>query len=657
MPYYRDKYFFANPDAPGFWLGSGCALLGLSGTVTQQQHERLFYGYSPEGIPLIRNAGPTNGWYGIDFTENCDKTESILLASMWKKRSHDVTALMVDAARPMIAFVEKHGATLRFGTQGTDRQRPQMVVGAFPQMENRDGECHAHAHLIFYRPAFASDGRSGALDQQSLFQPQLKMAMGALFRVELAYLSEQRFGMTPIRKSFGFAIEGVPQNVVDAMSTRRQAIEARLSEGGFASARAAAFATLATRSAKVHVPLPVLVEEWESQFKALGFGPDQVAQCLNHVPPYRDDIEIRQATVLKRALDRVTEHKSSFTDFDLVRFVAEEAQGKGLSAQMVCQTVDRALEQSPAIVRLGYQEERPLFSTPEIVALEKSLLAEAEVAQRDHSHVVNRQAIDKVLAHYPDLSPQQRDAVCYLTARPGAVQILSGWPGAGKTTLLRAAREVWESEGYSVYGAAHTGKAAVGLAAEAGIQSDTIDMTLIRLRKESESIRQGGRSYLGIDHKSIFVIEEAVTAGTRQLKELQRELLERGAKLNYCGDPRQTQSIEFGGAMAGLARRIGHFELTEIRRQQESWAREAVKDLGEGNAPAALAKYAQRGLLTVANDRTAAMDRLTQDWARQGLRNPEANLILTATRAETQKANHIAQCLRTKRYNRKLWMS
>lgn len=647
LPYYVDKYFFSNPDCPGIYVGSGCAFLGLDGIATQRPHEMFLHGFSPEGTPLIRNAGPTEGWYGIDLTGNLDKSTSVLLATLLRERPADVMSLLTDSMRSVVAFLEERAAIVRFGEAGVERVSARICGAAFPQFENRNGECHAHVHLVVYRPAFAADGRVGALDQRSLFQPQLKMALGALFRAEAAFLSEKRFGMKTLRKGFGYEVEGIPANVVDAMSQRRRAIEAHLSEHGLSTARAAAYATLATREAKVHIPLPELLTRWESEFTKLGFGPEQAEGCLNRVCPYTDSIERRQEAALGIALEHSTKHQSYFSDLELIRRVAEEGQGRGLSAETVLQTVDHAIEHSTGIVRLGYSEEgRPVFTTPAIVALEKRLVTEAQAAQRDHSHIVRESTVRAVLSQHPELSEEKKVAVAYLTTRPGAVQITSGSAGTGKTSLLRVCREVWEKEGFSVCGATLTGKAAVGLQAEAGIPSDTIAMTLLRLREDAVLRARGCKPRVAIDEKTIFIVDEGATVGTRQLFELQHEVLSRGGKFILSGDPRQTQSIEFGGGMSGLAKRLGQVELSEIRRQRDPWARQAVKEFGVGNATAALGKYAARGLVIVTKNRTEALQAMVEDWSIQGIRAPEDNLMITATNIEAKRANQMAQAKR-----------
>ena len=98
--------------------------------------------------------------------------------------------------------------------------------------------------------------------------------------------------------------------------------------------------------------------------------------------------------------------------------------------------------------------------------------------------------------------------------------------------------------------------------------------------------------------------------------------------------------------MAAISRRVGQVELTEIQRQKEEWARNAVIDFGTGQARQALARYAERGLVHIANNRQDALVAMVREWSKQGLRDPSNNLMIAARNFEVQQANTLAQELR-----------
>jgi ATP-dependent exoDNAse (exonuclease V) alpha subunit len=55
----------------------------------------------------------------------------------------------------------------------------------------------------------------------------------------------------------------------------------------------------------------------------------------------------------------------------------------------------------------------------------------------------------------------------------GQIKCVVGIAGAGKTTALGVCHDIWQAEGYNVYGLSPTGKAAQNLE-QSGINSSTV---------------------------------------------------------------------------------------------------------------------------------------------------------------------------------------
>ncbi|HMB04664.1 MAG TPA: AAA family ATPase, partial [Isosphaeraceae bacterium] len=111
----------------------------------------------------------------------------------------------------------------------------------------------------------------------------------------------------------------------------------------------------------------------------------------------------------------------------------------------------------------------------------------------------------------------------HITQRAGRIQCVSGWAGSGKTFMLDAARLAWEADGFTVHGAALSGKAARELSKGANLNSATIAQWIYDLD------HPGRRDRLRRDSKSILVIDEAGMVGTRALHRLVTEVERAGA--------------------------------------------------------------------------------------------------------------------------------
>lgn len=138
----------------------------------------------------------------------------------------------------------------------------------------------------------------------------------------------------------------------------------------------------------------------------------------------------------------------------MVRYSAEEAQGRGIGAKEVLGLVERSLSQSKEIVGLGYYKNEQVFSTGELLEIERSIIKSAKRYQGDHRFVVASGIVQGRISQYPTLSEEQQEAIKYITEDRGRVKLVSGMAGTGKSFMLRVARESWEAGGLKVVGAA-----------------------------------------------------------------------------------------------------------------------------------------------------------------------------------------------------------
>ena len=508
-------------------------------------------------------------------------------------------------------------------------------MATFEHSTSRAQDPQLHTHCLVANLAPREDGTCGTLDGRPLFR--WKMALGALYRAELAEQLQARLPVEIERDGSGFAIRGVPEAVQAQFSKRAEQIQEWLAERGYHGAKAAQLAVLDTRPTKGEIDRPALFARWQDEGRAAGWGPEQTARWLAHGAWERDRPAEPALADVREGL--VRQH-STFADRDAWRALAEGMQGAGGIRQIEARMSD--FWRDPEVVNLGDDRRgETRWSTESLRRLEATALVRAEIGAEDRAHALSSAQIEPILQARPTLSAEQVEAVRYLCERSGAVATVEGLPGTGKSVLLDAAREAWETAGYTVVGAALSGQAALGLHASAGIPSATLHARLNEwapaiaapaaapataaapVVNDGMLFANGGRPAVGsLDARTVVVVDEAGMVDSRTLAALIDATQTAGAKLVLVGDHRQLQPVEAGGLFRALAERIETANLTEIRRQAAPWAREAVHAVAEGRAGAALAAYEERGLLHVGDGKAETVEALVSAWAEAGRKAP-----------------------------------
>jgi Ti-type conjugative transfer relaxase TraA len=333
------------------------------------------------------------------------------------------------------------------------------------------------------------------------------------------------------------------------------------------------------------------------------------------------------------ALDAITRQQATFTKRHLAMFVHRHSDGKDQFDHAMS-----AVQSSPDLIALGKDgrgEDR--FTSHDMIEVEARLERATELMAARYQHRVSDRdrdrALDSAETRGLHLSGEQRDAFHHATDGKD-LGVVIGYAGTGKSAMLGVAREAWEAAGYEVRGAALSGIAAENLEAGSGIASRTI----------ASLEHQWARGNELLTSRDVLVIDEAGMIGSRQMERVLSAANEAGAKVILVGDQQQLQAIEAGAAFRSIAERHGGIEITEIRRQQVDWQRDATRQLATGRTGEALSAYADHGMVNTAETRETAQGDLIDTWDRERIANPsDSRIILTHTNDEVRQLNIAAR--------------
>lgn len=359
-------------------------------------------------------------------------------------------------------------------------------------------------------------------------------------------------------------------------------------------------------------------------------APEQQARLEDHQRiAYENGERLYQDPTI--ALDALTKQQSTFTPQDLARFVNRHTRD-----YEQFQKVYDKVQAAPELIRLGKDDrDRDRWTSQEMLTLETSMLEKAQELHQHHHHAVQEKTLDQAI-NKRTLTEEQQTALRSITAS-GDLKCVVGYAGTGKSYLLEAAREVWETSGYRVRGVSLSGIATQNLQQSSGIESRTVASQLYRWNRDQDKLTS----------KDILVIDEAGMLGSRQMERLIREAQQSGAKVVAVGDWQQLQAIEAGASFRALSEKYHYVELTNIRRQEIDWQRNATVDLAQGRVKEALNAYQGQGHLHTAFTQDQAKERLITHWHQDRCRHPhESQLIMAYTRQDVKDLNDMARMIR-----------
>lgn len=609
-----EDYYTGRGEAPGEWIGTGAAALGLR--VGEQVGEDGFWtlmsGLHPADLspllPIHRRCKVS----AFDLTFSAPKSVSVLFAVGDASLSADLVAAHDAAAAAAVGYLEREACWTRRGRGGVVRLRGEGFLGTtYRHRLSRARDPQLHTHVVVANMTRA-DGRYTSLDARDLFQH--KNAAGAVYRAVLRAEVRERLPWVVWKQvSRGlFEIDGVPEGVLRHFSQRRAEIEARRDAvaGVGAKLSRAAMQTIALSTRQPKDMAAEAGADWRMEAHARaaehGFGAAELAALLARPAAAPERTSWTKLVERLSGPEGLTEKRTTFARQHALAEIAGVA-AHGATLEDIELVTNRYLA-DPTLERVedGVGGE-PLYSTKALLECERAICNSAEHRLDAGVGVVDDQGVDAALDG-AGLNHDQETAVRLIATSGNGVDTVQALAGTGKTTMLRTLADAYERAGYAVFGAAPSARAARELRESAGITANTIHGLVAEIDRRT----QESRRHVAPD--VVFFIDEAGMAGTRISARLFAHAEAGGAKIVAVGDAGQLPSVEAGGWFAALVDDQQGATLRDVMRQRGPEERAALAALHDGLPERYLNHKAQDITLhaTDADALDAAVDRWAQ---------------------------------------------
>ena len=669
---YYTKYLTDAPEeVPGLWAGQQADLLGLNGTVSTEQLERMLSGHDPItdaalGMPLVdrtlASGKVIRAVAGFDATVSAPKSVSVLwglTGDVGWVEAHDV------AVRAVLSHLERFGSTTRVRCNG-GRLHPEsqgLMVAGFRQTTSRADDPQLHTHLVISSKVQTEDGRWLALDARMLKRYQ--RTLGGIYQSVLRAELTDRYGVAFGEIAKGQAeIAGVPTELLVLFSKRTAQVDDALTvkiaefyerEGRdptpWEKAALTREAAADTRVRKTDRPVSELRPGWIDDAADLGITPDTLVVGVRDAAR---TLEPTTSVLAEEVVGVLSAAGSVWHREDVVRVVCDlqrplpgvgGVEWAGFIETAADQFIGQCVDLDPDRVsgrgcgRVRGSDGRSEWIEPvaahvtsePILIQEEAILAwaiDATIAEQCPSITVARGDLDVV----------QYDAASAVAGDDRLV-IVVGPAGAGKTTMLRAAVEDLDRHGRHVYGLSTTAKAARTLERETAMRSDTI----AKLVHEWGLPERPPEPEWRLPPGTTLIVDEAGMIGTCNLHRLTELASANDWRLVLVGDPRQLQAVGRGGMFTELCNTGRTIELEHIHRFTEPWEAAASLLLRQGD-PRALDIYQDHGRIR-AGTLEEHLDHFARTWINNN-RNGDTTALMASTNQQVDAINERVQIVR-----------
>ncbi len=641
--------------APSRWLSDHETLerLGIASaqSVDGEDFLALVEGRHPGTGEWVRRGGTGGRGGGICLTFSAPRSASVVwgLADSWQ--GDVIERAQARAVERSMDHLRREVPVVRRRLGGPVLEEPARDVLAVEYTHTvawwvtgaPTPDPHLHSHVVV-TGAVREDERIVAVASRPVFRAAREL--GAFYRSALAEeLAGEGYG---IERSTGkdgryFEVLGVPRELCEALSghSREIARAAERFRARFGRApRQGELRDPALENDHTRTPgAPSDPREvWRATAHRCEFGAEQTVRLIALSEP-----QAGEHPAVDRIEAKLTERRAIFDPKDLRAVALEQTAGElgparalGLAGEMVRDRRVLMLEGGRMTTRAVRRQER---------GIERRAGRLGRPAGRDVGSPARESAARKVMERIASpLNPEQQRALVVLTGAERAA-VLVGPAGTGKGIVIDAAMRAEQLAGRETFGVAVSWSTAERLGADSpALQGRTMALDSLIARAKAGDV--------DIGPDTTIVFDEAGMTDHARLDALTRLVERSGAKLVAVGDGKQLPSIGPGGMFDRLTSHVPTAELQAIHRTKDPAEQAAWHALRAGEPERALAHYASRGALHLADTRDEAAENAVQAWARLDSENHDIRdiaLIADASNQEIDRLNARAQHLRAQR--------
>ena len=569
------------------FYGKAAEEAGLTDSFSDDRFTAILDGQTPDGRMLGRfRDGEREHRPGIDLTFSAPKAVSIAALVGGDTR---ILKAHTDAVKVALDYAEANLVQTRKYVNGQVQTEKggKIIAGLFQHDTSRALDPQLHTHAVIANMVKDSTGTFRSLSNEALYNG--KMLLGQIYRSSLAEnLQDLGYETKALDKGL-FDIKGVPQELVDTFSKRREEIEQALKDKSYEpTAVASSLAALATRSAKKPVQRSELRAAWSAEVKSLNVDLQQALRdASKHEQPSFIVREKSAGDAVDFAIAHHSEREAVYSERDLLMTAMKFAPGvteRAAASELKEYVKDRILY--PVDLKEGrfYTDVENIRLETENKDLMRAGMRRDVVDLRNTIERATRRRSDAVISRKLDrttLTDGQKEAAGMVLSSTSYLTAVQGYAGTGKTYMLETALRMAQARGYEIEGLAPSHKAVTALNDALPIAS-TIESALVR--------HENGAN-LGDKSKTILAVDEASMLSSDSMNRVLKMAAAQGyAKVVLIGDVKQLEAVGAGSAFRALQDAgMPTASMTDIQRQRNDEGRSVVLSAIAGDIKTAMA--------------------------------------------------------------------